>query len=122
MLHESKLPGLSEWKRVFDHRTYMLSQMPNVQTYVESLLSADDILVYGFEHVAMATGATWRIDGVGRTNRHANSIEPDANVISPDDILRGAELTKRVVVFDAEHYYLASAIAEKLQIAGAQVI
>ena len=122
VLHESKLPGLSEWRRVIDHRTYMLSQMPNVQTYVESPLSADDILEYGFEHVAMATGAAWRIDGVGRTNRHAISIESDANVISPDDILRGAEPGGRVVVFDDEHYYLASAIAEKLQIAGAQVI
>ena len=121
VLHESKLPGLSEWKRVIDHRTYMLSQMPNVQTYVESPLSADDILEYGFEHVAMATGATWRIDGVGRTNHHSISIEPGANMLSPDDILRGAEPGGQIVVFDDEHYYLASAIAEKLQAAGAKV-
>lgn len=121
VLHESKLPGLSEWKRVIDYRTYTLNQMPNVQTYVESPLSADDILEYGFEHVAMATGATWRIDGVGRSNRHAISVEPGANMISPDDIIRGAKTEGRVVVFDDEHYYLASAIAEKLQAAGAQV-
>ncbi len=121
VLLESKLPGLIEWKRVVDHRTYMLSQMPNVQTYVESALSADDILEYGFEHVAMATGAAWRADGEGRSNRHAIDIDDDANVVSPDDILRGATPGGQVVVFDDEHYYLASAIAEKLQGAGAQV-
>lgn len=121
VLHESKLPGLSEWKRVIDHRTYMLSQMPNVQTYLDSELSADDILEYGFDHVAIATGASWRADGVGRTNRHAISITTDARILSPDEILRGSEPSGHVVVFDDDHYYLASAIAEKLQVSGAQV-
>ncbi len=121
VLTESKLPGLSEWKRVIDHRTYMLSQMPNVETYVDSELSADDVLEYGFEHVAIATGASWRADGVGRTNRHAIAVEEGAYMISPDDILIGSEPSGRVVVFDDEHYYLASAIAEKLQLSGAKV-
>ena len=121
VLLESKLPGLAEWKRVIDHRTYMLSQMPNVQTYVESRLGAADILDYGFERVVLASGATWRSDGVGRTNRHPIAIADDAAIVSVDEILRGKQLTGRVVVFDDDLYYLASAIAEKLSDDGCRV-
>lgn len=121
VLLESKLPGLIEWKRVIDHRTYMLSQMANVETYLESKLDADDIIDYGFEHVVIATGAEWRSDAQGRSNRHGINFDASAKVISPEAILRGDEPGGKIVVFDDDHYYLASAIAEKLQLAGAQV-
>lgn len=121
VLLESKLPGLVEWKRVIDHRSYMLGQMPNVETYLESFLRSDDILQYGFEHVVIATGASWRKDGMGRSNRNGITFDDGANIISPDAILRDTEANGRVLVFDDEHYYLASAIAEKLQLCGAQV-
>ena len=121
VLLESKLPGLAEWRRVIDHRTYMLSQMPNVQTYVESRLGAADILDYGFERVVLASGAAWRSDGVGRSNRHPIAIASDAGIVSVDDMLRGKQLTGRVVVFDDDLYYMASAIAEKLSDDGCRV-
>jgi dimethylamine/trimethylamine dehydrogenase len=121
VLLESRLPGLAEWKRVIDHRTYMLSQMPNVQTYVKSRLGAADILDYGFERVVLASGAAWRSDGVGRTNRHPIAIADAAGIVSVDEILRGKQLTGRVVVFDDDLYYLASAIAEKLSDDGCRV-
>jgi len=35
VLKESKLPGLSEWKRVMDYRLNQLQQMPNVEIYFE---------------------------------------------------------------------------------------
>ncbi len=121
VLLESQLPGLIEWKRVIDHRTYMLSQMANVESYCESKLDSDDIIDYGFEHVVIATGAKWRSDGQGRSNRHGIEFDLGANIISPEAILRGDEPGGRVVVFDDDHYYLASVIAEKLTLAGAQV-
>jgi dimethylamine/trimethylamine dehydrogenase len=121
VLLESKLPGLIEWRRVIDHRSYMLSQMPNVETYLESPLNSDDILEYGFEQVVIATGATWRADGMGRSNRNGINFDDSANIISPDAILLDAAADGQILVFDDEHYYLASAIAEKLQLSGAQV-
>ena len=63
---ERKLPGLSAWGRVADYREYQLSQMPNVDIYLDNRLSADDILEFGFEHVVLATGSQWRKDGVSR--------------------------------------------------------
>jgi len=52
---ERLLPGLSAWGRVADYREYQISQKPNVQTYFDSALDADNILEFGFEHVCVAT-------------------------------------------------------------------
>ena len=65
---EARLPGLSEWARVRDYRTRQLQSMPNVQIYLESELSADDVLLVEPDHVVIATGSTWRRDGFGRSN------------------------------------------------------
>mgnify|MGYP003338557301 FL=1 len=54
---ESRLPGLSAWNRVRDYRVFRLKQMANVQICLDSPLSADDVMGFGFEHVAVATGA-----------------------------------------------------------------
>jgi dimethylamine/trimethylamine dehydrogenase len=34
--------------------------MTNAQMYLQSPLTADDVLAYGIPHVALATGAKWR--------------------------------------------------------------
>lgn len=122
VLLETRLPGLNEWKRVIDHRTYLLSQMANVQSYVDSPLGAEEVLEFGFERVVIATGARWRDDGVGRTNRHAVNFDDSANIISVNDLLLDqVTVSGKVVVFDDDLYYLASAIAEKLQQDGCEV-
>jgi dimethylamine/trimethylamine dehydrogenase len=59
---ERELPGLSAWGRVADYREYQLSQMPNVDIYLDNELGADDILEFGIEHVVLATGSSWRAD------------------------------------------------------------
>jgi dimethylamine/trimethylamine dehydrogenase len=59
---ERKLPGLAAWGRVADYRVYQLSQLANVETYKSSQLATDDILSFGFDHVAIATGSRWRRD------------------------------------------------------------
>lgn len=66
---ECRLPGLSAWARVRDYRQYQLSQMANVDIYFERRLSADEILAFGFQNIAIATGSTWRRDGVARACR-----------------------------------------------------
>lgn len=122
VLLESKLPGLSEWKRVIDHRIYMISQKPNVETYLESELSTQDILEYGFEHTVVATGSTWRTDCLGRSIRQPVPITAGAVIVSVNNILKGKHLSGRIVVYDDDYYYMANVIAEKLRLHGCEVI
>ena len=118
---ECKLPGLAAWGRVVDYRQYQLSQMPNVEIYFESPLSADEILEFGFENVAVATGATWRRDGVSRYHVVPMPIDPAMAVYTPDDLMDGKVPSGRVVVFDDDHYYMGGVLAELLADSGAAV-
>jgi len=118
---EAALPGLSEWIRVADYRLYALQQLGNVNLYTESPLGADDILEFGMEHVVLATGATWRRDGIGRWNL-TPVLTPDApGVLTPDDIFEGAEVTGPVVIYDEDGAYLGNVLAEKLVNEGHEV-
>ena len=112
---ESRLPGLAEWLRVHDWRVHQLDKLPNVEVYRGSRLSAADILEYGFEHVAIATGAHWRKDGIGRWHREAIAGCDLPQVFTPDDVMAGAKLSDPVVVFDDDHYYMGAVIAEALR-------
>lgn len=117
----ARLPGLSAWKRVTDWRIGQIEQMTNVEVYRDSRLAADDVLGFGFPHVIIATGCTWRRDGLGRT--HVEPLDDlDADrVLTPDDILAGAKVESPIVIYDDDHYYMAGALAEQLAIAGHDV-
>jgi dimethylamine/trimethylamine dehydrogenase len=121
VLQESSLPMLSEWKRVADYRTQLLATKPNVQTYVASRLSAADVLEFGFNRIVIATGARWRADGVGRENRVPIAVSGEAVIVAPEEILAGRKPGGRVLVYDDEQYYLASALAQKLREDGHEV-
>jgi len=119
---ERKLPGLSEWGRVQDYREYQIQQMANVEVYRASKLTARNVLEFGAQHVAIATGARWRRDGVGRANRHALPGADGTNVFTPDNVMDGAALPGPVVVFDDDHYYMGGVVAEKLRKDGSDVV
>ncbi len=118
---ERLLPGLAAWGRVADYRIYQISQRANVQTYLASALTAQDIMSFGFQHVAIATGAKWRADGVARL--HVSPIPADTAlpVYTPDDIMAGRLPKGRVVVFDDDHYYMGGVLAERLAQQGCEV-
>ncbi len=119
---ESRLPGLSEWARVRDYRVQQIGRMANVEVYRESELDADAVLDVGADHVAIATGATWRRDGFGRF--HIEGITepgPPERIFTPDDIMAGRLPEGRVVVFDDDHYYMGAVVAERLRAEGAAV-
>lgn len=118
---ESKLPGLSEWGRVVDYRQYQLSQRPDVDIYLDSKLTSDDIMEFGFENVAIATGASWRRDGVARQHVVPMPMAPEAKVYTPDDLMDGTIPQGKVVVFDDDHYYMGGVMAELLAKNGADV-
>jgi len=111
---EHKLPGLSAWGRVMDYRQYQLSQMPNVDIYYESPLSANEVLEFGFENVAIATGSTWRRDGVARHHIVPMLIDEAMPIYTPDDLMIGNMPDGNVVVFDDDHYYMGGVLAELL--------
>jgi dimethylamine/trimethylamine dehydrogenase len=115
---ECRLPGLATWGRVRDWRIGQLSTRVNAELYLHSPLSAAEILQYGIPHVAIATGASWRTDGVGRTHRMPLDFLSEGILVSPDAILsEGAEAVPSdgpVVVFDDDCFYMGSVLAELL--------
>jgi dimethylamine/trimethylamine dehydrogenase len=126
---ESALPSLSEWRRVMDWRLTQINKTPNIFFYPSSLMSAKDILEAGAPHVILATGSTWRRDGVGR--HLSRPIPGDAKIFTPDDFLlsgglppmfqqQAAELQK-IVIYDDDHYYMGSILAELLAQNGCDV-
>ncbi|MEZ5753067.1 MAG: hypothetical protein R3D60_14230 [Paracoccaceae bacterium] len=118
---ERKLPGLSAWGRVADYRLYQLGQRPNAQLYRGSPLDAEAVLSFGFQHVCIATGSTWRRDGVARQHVVPPFIDPAMAVLTPDDMMAGAVPTGEVVVFDDDHYYMGGVLAELAARAGCSV-
>ncbi|CAM5558357.1 NADH:flavin oxidoreductase [Mycolicibacterium aubagnense] len=119
---ECRLPGLSAWGRVRDYRQYQLGQMPNVDVYFDSKLSADDILAFGFENVAIATGAAWRRDGVARAHVVPMPMDAGMPIYTPDDLMDGKVPGGNVVLFDDDHYYMGGVLAELMAKQGAKVM
>ena len=109
----ARLPGLAAWARVRDYRTGQIAQMANVDVFRDSRLDAADVLEFGAEHVALATGATWRRDGIGHTLRTAVPVTGETGLLTPDDIMEGRRPPDGpVVIFDDDGYYMASVLAE----------
>jgi dimethylamine/trimethylamine dehydrogenase len=118
---ESQLPGLIEWRRVVDWRLTQIEKMTNVAAYPGSPMTAADVLEAGIPEVIIATGASWRRDGVGRSHSRPIPGSDRPTVFSPDDIMRERLPQGRVVIFDDDHYYMGGVIAEKLAEAGCDV-
>ena len=119
---ERALPGLSAWGRVADFRTGQIGPMPNVEVYRDSLLTAEDVLAMGAEHVAIATGAEWRHDAVARLHLHGIPTDPAMTIFSPDDLMEGGgPMGERVVLYDDDHFYIGSVLAELLVARGCAV-
>ena len=119
---EARLPGLAEWARVRDWRIGQINKLANVGLYLDSALSAQDVLDFGAEHVVLATGCHWRRDGYGRS--HGSAIAgflDNPRVFTPDDLMDGRLPEGRVVVLDDDGFYLASVVAELLHKNGCEV-
>ncbi|MFO1171001.1 MAG: FAD-dependent oxidoreductase [Hyphomicrobiaceae bacterium] len=121
LLFEATLPGLSTWMRVRDHRLHQLAKLPNVETFLDSAMTADDILGFGADHVVLATGSCWRRDGIGSHGEVPLAIAEGAAMLTPDDIAAGAAVSGPVLVYDDDHYFMGGALAEKLRRDGHEV-
>jgi dimethylamine/trimethylamine dehydrogenase len=141
VLQESALPGLNEWRRVMDWRLTQIRKMKNVALYPSSPMTAEEILETGTQDIILATGATWRRDGVGRTLRKPVPGHELQNVFNPDDLmnmymgsnglplalqgrtLKGtrAPALQNFVIYDDDHYYMGGVLAELLAMNGYSV-
>ena len=118
---ESRLPGLAAWARVRDYRLQQLNDLTNVEIFYDSALTASQVLEFGFEHVALATGSRWRRDGIARFHQAAIPISDGPAVLTPDDVMDGVRAMGAVVLYDDDHYYMGSVLAELLAGAGCAV-
>jgi dimethylamine/trimethylamine dehydrogenase len=126
VLRESALPGLNEWRRVMDWRLTQIRKMKNVSVYPSSPMTAGEILETGTQNIILATGATWRRDGMGRTLRKPIRGFDLPNVLSPDDLMEELPGIGRLeignwVIYDDDHYYMGGVLAELLAEQGLQV-
>lgn len=115
LVHEAALPGLGNWMRVRDHRVHMLEKLSHVEIFRESELSASDVFDVNPDHVVLATGSTWRRDGVGTLSTDPKEV---TGAVTPDDLFAGAVLSGDVTIYDDEHYFMGGALAERLVLAG----
>jgi dimethylamine/trimethylamine dehydrogenase len=117
---ESQLPGLATWARVRDYRTNLIQTMDNVDIYRGNQLTAQDVVDFGCENVVVATGATWTPEILCTKGRPAGELTSDA-IFTPDDVLAGAKLDGPIIIYDFDHYYMGSCLAELLQKRGHEV-
>jgi dimethylamine/trimethylamine dehydrogenase len=121
MLRESALPGLNEWRRVMDWRLTQIAKMKNIAVYPSSSMTAKEVLESGAQNIILATGATWRRDGVGRTLWKPIPGFDSKNIFNPDDLMESKLPTGNVTIYDDDHYYMGGVLAELLATNGCKV-
>lgn len=119
----TQMPGLSVWGRVIDYRETQIAKLSNVEAITGHRLDANDVLEYGAEIVIVATGSHWAGDGLnGPTQRPvpgADASQP--HVLTPEQVMAGKPVGRRVVVFDTDGYHIGATVAQKLAEDGCDV-
>lgn len=123
------LPGLGEWGYHRDYREVQLNKL--VKKDKDSRLAlgvdpmtADAALSYGADKIVVATGAHWCSDG-NNALTHQNVPGLDASkpyILTPEQVFAGQKpIGKRVMILNADTYYMAPSLAQKLREAGHEV-
>jgi dimethylamine/trimethylamine dehydrogenase len=112
----TRLPGLAEWGRMTAYRMAALKRLPNVELINGVELTAVEIERNRAAAVVLATGSGWAADGLNAFTR-APIPGADANalhVLTPEQVMLEGKRPRagRIVVYDAEGYFMASALAE----------
>src|SRR5579883_649940 len=123
------LPGLGEWGFHRDYREVQLGKLLKKSrdsrlALGSKPLTVDDVLQYGADKVVIATGAPWVSDG---TNCLTHAPLPGLEqvhpyVLTPEDVIRGTKpIGRRVMILNADIYFMAPSLAQKLTEAGHEV-
>lgn len=120
-----RLPTLGDWGRIVDWRAIQLAKLGAVEVITGRRLDASDVLAYGAQLVVVATGSTWRGDGV-QPHGSGPIAGADASlpfVLTPEQVMSDGKRPPgtRVVVYDTDGYFVAPGIAEFLVSEGHQV-
>lgn len=100
-----------------DYRLGQISRLSGVEEARDDV-SADDVLAFGFVHIAIATWARWRANGVGRHHTRPIPLDPGLPVFTPDDLMAGEQPDgRRIVIYDDDHCYMGGVLAEQLDAA-----
>ena len=116
-----RLPTLGDWGRIVDHRKVMLSKLRNVEVVTGRPLSAEDVRDYGAQIVIVATGSHWSGEGLQSSTHEAidGASATRPHVLTPEQVMVGKRPAgQRVVVYDAEGYFVGPGIAELLAAEG----
>lgn len=123
------LPGLGEWSYHRDYRETQINKLvkKNRESQValgQKPMTADDVLQYGADKVIIATGSSWNTDGTNCLTHEpipgADASLPDQ--LSPEQVMEGKkQIGKRVVILNADTYFMAPSLAEKLATNGHEV-
>ncbi|MDB5397854.1 MAG: NADH:flavin oxidoreductase/NADH oxidase [Rhodospirillales bacterium] len=118
----SSLPGLGEWGYHRDYREVQLGKLvkKNKQSQLAlggARLSVADVLDYGAEKVVIATGSHWSTDGRNALT-HAPIPGIDASlpyIATPEQVILGQKkIGKKVIILNADPYFMAPSLAQKL--------
>ena len=85
------------------------------------MVTAEDVLGFGAAGIVLATGARWVGDGLGAMRpgrRCRGSTPPCPHCVTPEQFFAGKPVGERVVVLDADGYFMAISLAERLADAG----
>jgi dimethylamine/trimethylamine dehydrogenase len=123
------LPGLGEWGYHRDYRELQIGKLvkKNRQCQValgQRPMTAEGALTYGAEKIVVATGSSWNTDGTNCLTHDpipgADAAQPDQ--LTPEQVIEGKKpIGKRVVILNADTYFMAPSLAEKLSLAGHEV-
>jgi dimethylamine/trimethylamine dehydrogenase len=121
VVQEASLPGLNEWRRVANWRVTQLQRMTNVDVYRASPMTAAEAVATGTANVIVATGSTYRRDGIGRTAWRPIPGHDLDHVLTPDDVFAGTLPAGSVVIYDDDHYVMGGLLAELCAKRGCEV-
>lgn len=125
LLWTRELPTLGDWGRILDWRAVQLAKLGNAEVITSRPLDAAAVLDYGAALVVVATGSRWSATGLqGPTHEPiAGASATVPYVLTPEQVVLDGKrpVGTRVVVYDADGYYVGAGIAELLAGEGFEV-
>ena len=116
--------GLDEFYYLVDYRKKQLAKLDNVEVHTGRRLDAAGVRDWDADIVVVATGASWRTDGMNPAT-HETIPGADATLpwqATPKEIALGTKrLTGRILVLETEAYHMGASMCQRLASEGHEV-